>query len=212
MKNNMTNDIANDESNLDLLGVKDDDSEETSIEDKPSKNEEKPESEDSDKSDIIQKIKYREKYQGERSKVAKLEAELSELRSMVKKPSDDAEAKAQEYIRNQAKAVYEELLKEKELQEKKTTQDFEDKIETILEENPDIAEQELLDAIEEYDVEPNIALKILKKTSIKKEKPKMPQARRASPSTDEDKPKPDDTKKTMWQILQEETGKFKKKS
>lgn len=180
----------------------------TPEEDKPEENEseEKPK-----RSDIAQKIKYREKYQEASSKVSKLETELAELKGMVKKPADDAEARAQEYIRSQAKAVYEELLNARKSEEEKVTRQFEEKVEAVLEENPDISEEELLDAIEEYEVEPNIALKILKKTATaKKEKPKMPQAKRASAEGESEKDRPDDSKKTMWQILQEESKKLKK--
>ena len=180
----------------------------TSEEDKPEENEE----EKTKRSDIAQKIKYREKYQEASSKVSKLETELAELKGMVKKPAvgDDAEARAQEYIRSQAKAVYEELLNARKSEEERTTRQFEEKVEAVLEENPDISEEELLDAIEEYEVEPKIALKILRKSSVKKEKPKMPQSKRASTEGEPEKGKADDSKKTMWQILQEEAKKLKK--
>ena len=39
--------------------------------------------------------------------------ELRSLKEAVKKPDDEQERKAQEYIRGQAKAVYEELQNEK---------------------------------------------------------------------------------------------------
>ena len=189
------------------------DDEEVIEEDKTSEEEEeKPEKNEEDKakrSDVAQKIKYREKFQKASSEVQKLETELSELKGMVKKPADDAEARAQTYIRDQAKAVYEELLNARKADEEKVTRQFEEKVEAILEENPDISEEELLDAIEDYEVEPNVALKILKKTTTIKPKPKMPQAKRAS-TEGESKDKPDDTKKTMWQILQDETKKLKK--
>lgn len=189
------------------------DDEEVIEEDKTSEEDKKPEANEEEKpkrSDIAQKIKYREKYQEASTRVSKLETELAELKGMVKKPADDAEARAQEYIRSQAKAVYEELLNARKSEEEKVTRQFEDKVEAVLEENPDISEEELLDAIEEYEVEPNIALKILKKTTTKKEKPKMPQAKRASAEGEPEKDKPDDSKKTMWQILQEESKKLKK--
>ena len=190
------------------------DDEEVIEEDKtPEEEEEKPEKNEEDKakrSDIAQKIKYREKFQKASSEVQKLETELSELKGMVKKPADDAEARAQTYIRDQAKAVYEELLNARKADEEKTTRQFEEKVEEILEENPDISEEELLDAIEDYEVEPKTALKILKKSSTIKPKPKMPQAKRASTSSEPEKDKSDDSKKTMWQILQDETKKLKK--
>src|SRR3990167_5367849 len=151
---------------------------------------------------------WRNKAQKTSSKVETLEEELRSLKEAVKKPDDEQERKAQEYIRGQAKAVYEELQKEKQKQDSRELEEFESKVETILEENPDISEEELLDTIEEYEVEPRVALKILQKqTAPKDKKPRMPQARRASP--EEEKNKPDDSKKSMWDILKEETAKIK---
>ena len=178
--------------------------EETQAETKP--NEEEPK-EGARRSEIAQKIKYREKYQTTLSKVDKLEAELSELRGAVKKPTDDAEAKAQEYIRKQAREVYEELQGLKQREESTRLAKFEAEVESIIDENPDISETELLDAIEEYEVEPKTALKILQKQEKTSKKPKMPIAKRGS--SEAPKEKPDDSKKTMWEILKEETSKLK---
>ena len=187
----------------------------TSEEDKPEENEDEDKDKDKpDRSDIAQKIKYREKYQKASSKVSELEAELSKLKGMDKdigkKPADDAEARAQQYIREQAKEVFEQLQSARKSDEEKVTRQFEEKVEEILDDNPDISEKDLLDAIEEYEVEPKIALKILRKSSVKKEKPKMPQSKRASTEGEPEKGKADDSKKTMWQILQEEAKKLKK--
>ena len=163
------------------------------------------------RSEIAQKKHWREKAQTASTKVEELEAELRGLREAVKKPDDDQERKAQEYIRSQAKAVYDELQREKEKQESKQLEEFETKVEALLDENPDFSEEELLDTIEEYEVEPEVALKILKKQqgAPKDKKPRMPQARRASP--EETKEKPDDSKKSMWDILKEETAKIRNK-
>src|SRR3990167_578710 len=137
---------------------------------------------------------WRNKAQKTSSKVETLEEELRSLKEAVKKPDDEQERKAQEYIRGQAKAVYEELQKEKQKQDSRDRAEFDDKVETILEENPDISEEELLDTIEEYEVEPRVALKIIQKQSKEKtKKPKMPKANVAYPSGDDKKP--DDSKK-----------------
>lgn len=169
---------------------------------------------DDRRSAIAQKKYWRDKYQKEvekSSKVETLEEELSKLKDAVKKPDDEQERKAQDYIRSQARSVYEELQKEKQKQESKELEEFEGKVESILDENPDFSEEELLDTIEEYEVEPAVALKILKKQhdSPKEKKPRMPQARRASP--EEEKNKPDDSKKSMWDIVKEETAKLRNK-
>lgn len=173
---------------------------------------EEPENKEEDKgsrrSEISQKKHWRDKAQKASSKVEELTAELDRLKSAVKKPDDDKEAAAQEYIRNQARKVFEELQTEKAKEDATQLADFESKVETILEDNPDIAEEELLDTIEEYEVEPNIALKIIQKQSKEKvKKPNMPKAKQAS-SSDSDK-RPDDSKKTIWQIAQDEIKKIK---
>lgn len=163
------------------------------------------------RSEIAQKIKWREramKAEEAATKVGNLEAELKELRGAVKKPTDDQEAKAQEYIRKQAREVYEELQSLKQKEESTKTAKFEREVESIIDENPDISETELLDAIEEYEVEPKTALKILKKQADgTTKKPKMPTAKRSAPS--ETKAAPDDSKKSMFDILREETAKVK---
>lgn len=183
----------------------------TSEESQTDKTEGQAEEKDESKNDtaIAQKKHWRDKATKASEKVQTLEKELAELRSMVKKPSDDAEAKAQEYIRTQAKAVYEELLKQKELEERKTRQELEEKVSTILEDNPDVSEEELLEVIEDLEVEPSVALKILKRQTSTKEKPKMPSPKRATASTE--KETPDDSKKSMTDILKEEKAKLGKK-
>ena len=185
--------------------------EEKTPEEKIEKTDEEPKDR---RSAIAQKKYWRDKYQKEAeksSKVETLEEELRSLKDAVKKPDDEAERKAQDYIRSQARAVYDELQKEKEKKEAQELQQFEGKVESILDENPDFSEEELLDTIEEYEVEPEVALKILKKQqgSPKEKKPRMPLARRASP--EESKDKPDDSKKSMWEILKEETAKVRNK-
>lgn len=172
------------------------------------KGDEEKDSKKPERSDIAQKIKYREKYQAESRRTRELEAELAKLKDLVKKPADDAEARAQEYIRKQAREVYEELQTAREADKQKQIDAFREKLDDVLEENPDISQEELMETCEEYEVEPSVALKILKKTSSAKPKPKMPQSKRAAET---EKPVvPDDSKKTMWQILQEEASKFKK--
>lgn len=172
--------------------------------------EDKTEDEAPRRSEIAQKIKWREramKAEEAASKVERLEAELQELRGAVKKPTDDAEAKAQEYIRKQAREVYEELQNLKQKEESSKLAKFEAEVESIIDENPDISETELLDAIEEYEVEPKVALKILQRQTDKTKKPKMPAAKRGTPESP--KEKPDDSKKTIWDITKEEIAKLK---
>lgn len=199
------------EDDEDITLDEEDEEEEPSEEDKtPDKKNEGDKSDAEDKkssSAIAQKKRYREKYinlkREKDSTISELKAELAELKSMVKKPTDEAEAKAQDYIRGQARAVFDELQKAQKSSEQKIKAEFSDKVDEILDENPDISEEELLDACEEYEVDPKVALKILKRQAEKKTaKPKMPQPKRSSSESKSDKP--DDSKKTMWQIANEE--------
>lgn len=160
------------------------------------------------RSEIAQKIKWRDKAKANETRAQTLENELADLRELVKKPSDDQEAKAQEYIRAQAREVYQELQRtQKDSKEQKTAR-FKSEIDDLLEENPDVSEEELLDVIEELDVEPSVALKILKRgSSSKKEKPHLPKSGRASPEAK--KELPDDSKKSIFQIAQDEINRIR---
>ena len=197
--------------------IKDDEAvfEEPEEGDAPVKADDEPEEEPevkNRKSAIAQKKYWREKSKVSDSKVQELSDELAKLKEAVKKPDDDKERAAQEYIRNQARETYKELQLEKAKEESKELASFQDKVQAILDDNPDVAEDELLDTIEEYEVEPKTALKILQKQSKDpaEKKPKMPKARQASASEDEGK-KPDDSNKSMWQILKEEKARLLKK-
>ena len=167
------------------------------------------------RSEIAQKIKWRERAlraEKDASRVQTLENELAELRGLVKKPEDDKERQAQDYIRKQARQAYEELMAEKKREEDSATEAFETEVEGILDENPDIADEELLDVIEEYEVEPKTALKILKKAqdSPSVKKPKVPVPKRA-PSESAETPSADDSKKSFFDIVREETARLRGK-
>lgn len=206
--------------------IADDDAEDieedkTSIENEGDEDEEEDKSKDKTedkskdelkRSEIAQKIKYRAKYKEASSKVAALEAELAKHKDvdLNKKPSDDAEARAQAYIRNLAKEVVQDELKSLKSKEERITQEFEEKVEEVLEENPDITEKELLKVCEDYEVEPDKAAKILKRFTTKKEKPKMPQVKRASTDSELPKEKSEDKGKSMWEIAKDEIAKLKK--
>lgn len=184
-------------------------SKEGEIEDK---GEEKKGKEKSRRSVIAQKKHWREKAQKTSARVTELEAELAAAKEGVKKPTDEKEAAAQEYIRGQARKVFEELQKEREKAEAKEEAEFGEKVDAILDDNPDVAEEELLDTIEEYEVPPETALRILKRQSKSKEKekggkPKMPQSKGGTP--EKKKEAPDDSKKSIWEIAREESQKAK---
>ena len=196
--------------------IKDDEAvfEEPEEEEAPEKAKDEPEEEPvkNRKSAIAQKKYWREKSKESDSKVQELTDELAKLKEAVKKPDDEKERAAQEYIRKQARETFTELQLEKAKEESKELASFQDKVQAILDDNPDVSEEELLDTIEEYEVEPKTALKILQKQSKdpKEKKPKMPKAQQAAVSEDDGK-KPDDSNKSMWQILKEEKARLLKK-
>lgn len=164
------------------------------------------------RSDIIQKRKFRERAERAEKSVEELKTELASLKDLIKKPTNEDERKAQEYIRSQARQVFEELQKTQKSEEEADERELQRKIDDALEGNPDIPEEELLDVMEEYEVEPDVALRILKKQSTaNKPKPKMPQPKRGSGGGEPAK-KPDDSKKNMWQIAQEEIQRLKDKT
>lgn len=206
----MADDIDKDEATEGEEDTQDEESEESDGE--QTSEEETKEDEEKDKgksrrSVLAQKKHWREKAQQSQSKVKELETELETLKNAVKKPTDDKERAAQEYIRNQARAVYEELQKEREKEETKELAAFEEEVDSVLEDNPDVSEEELLDTIEELEVEPKVALRILKREGKTKEKPKMPKSKRAS--TAPPSKAPDDSKKNLWEITREEIDRLK---
>lgn len=162
------------------------------------------------RSEIAQKKHWRNKAKEANSKVTELETELETLRAGVKKPTDEKEQAAQEYIRGKAREVFKELQIEQEKAKAKELASFEEEVDSVLEDNPDVSEEELLDTIEELEVDPKTALRILKRdssTKDKKTKPKMPKPKQGSSQVQGKKS--DDSKKSIFEIAREETEKLK---
>lgn len=175
--------------------------EEEEEEDQTSEKKEKP-----TRSDIAQKIKWRDRAQKEAEKVEKLQKELETLSSQVKKPTTDEESRAQEYIRTQAQTVFKELMAARAKEEETKSKHLEDEIELLLDDNPEVSEAQLLSAMKEYEVEPKVALRIIKKSeTIKGTKPNMPKSKRAT--AEKKAEQKDDGKKSMWEIAKEEIAK-----
>lgn len=151
-----------------------------------------------DRSETAQKAKYREKY-------LKAKEELEKVRKANEKPSEDIDEKekaARDYIKKQAREAYQEILAEKETEERRVIEEFDEKMDSLLEENPDLTKAGVLEIIEEFKVEPEVAISILNKyREGGKSKPKMPSPRRGLSTTP--KENPDDSGKSMWQIAQE---------
>ena len=212
-------DIDKDESITEGEDTQDEESEEseeeqTSDEEKTEEDKGEDKGEDSKesrtrRSTIAQKKHWRDKFRKSSAKVTELESDLEKLRGAVKKPADDKEAAAQEYIRNQARNVYEELQKVREKEEAQQLASFEEEVDSVLEDNPDVSEEELLDTIEELEVDPATALRIIKRQAKDQgKKPKMPKSKRASTQVKPTKPE-DDKGKNIFQIAREEREKLK---
>lgn len=178
------------------------DDEEEPIEEKSSK--EKP-----DRSEVAQKIKYREKAKDWQRKYEDLEAKMRESDTRVERKGelDDKEKAARAFIRNEARQVLEEVRKAEKEEQAQKEREFKDTIDEIVEDNPEVTEQEILDIIEEFEVTPETALKILLREKKDKPKPRMPKPKQQGSDKKEDKP--DDKGKDMWQIAKEVKEKLK---
>src|SRR3990167_6716310 len=126
---------------------------------------------------------------------------------------DDKEKQARAFLKKIFREEYETVRKEEQERESVRLSDFDDAVDEVLEDNPDIKESQLLDVVEEFEVEPKIAVKIIKKWEAEgmggKPKPKMPTPKRAQPGAP--KEKSNDAGKTMYQVAQDVIKDFKSK-
>lgn len=175
-----------------------------------SKKEENPESDDKDKkvdrSDIAQKIKYREKYREAQDEIKRLKDQLADPnRTPQEKAADEKQIAAKKYLQETIRAELTALEREKKEREKQEIENFETEVDEVLDDNPDLTRKDLLNAIEEYDVSPKTAAKILQKHGSaggsKREKPKMP-APKGGGGGPVKKPV-DDSKKSMHDIARD---------
>ena len=170
----------------------------------------KAKAEDTTKSEIAQKIKYRDKFLKEQARAKALEERLKsqENKGQPVTPEQEKELAAQRYIREQARQEYRALKEEEEAEKEKATEAFKDRLDEAVE-SSDFTENQIMDICEEFDVEPEIAVKILSKVSEDKGKPSIPKPKRGKAEVGEQKT--DDSKKTMWSIAQEIKDSLKKK-
>lgn len=173
--------------------------------------EKKPETKKVERSEIAQKIKWREKAKSLEADVARLTDELNASKQRVVDKGgeiDEKEKAAQEYIRTQAKKVFEELRNLEKQEEDKAIQKFETELAGALKDNPTLTEEEILDLVEELEVDPSTAAKILLRQQEKpKQKPKMPAQKKATTGnpelkTKEEKKQPGE-RKGFWSIAQD---------
>jgi len=172
----------------------------------------KPEEKKVDRSEIAQKIKWRERYQNLKKEVDAAR-QNPDTTPEEQQNLDDKEKQARAFLKKIFREEYETVRKEEQERESVRLSDFDDAVDEVLEDNPDIKESQLLDVVEEFEVEPKIAVKIIKKWEAEgmggKPKPKMPTPKRAQPGAP--KEKSNDAGKTMYQVAQDVIKDFKSK-
>lgn len=162
-----------------------------------------------DSSAIAQKVHWRRKAE-------RLEKELEIAQSQFKvappeAPKDEKQAAAEKFLAD----FFERKLQEREIakarEEARALSELELAVTKTLEQNPALSEKDILDAVEEYKVEPEVAAKILQKQKdAGVTKPRLPSPKRGSPQAPK---KPiDDTGKSYWQIAQEVISDFRSKT
>lgn len=158
-----------------------------------------------DRSEIAQKIKYREKFLKEQGKTKALVKQLEENKSKgLPTETEQKELAAQKYIRDQARKEFKNIQVEEEAKEEAAVEEFENQIDKTLNANPDLKESDLLKVCEEYEVEPDIAAKILNKVQEnQKKKPSLPVSKRGSADIGGGDKKIDDSKKSLFDIAQD---------
>ena len=162
-----------------------------------------------DRAEIAQKIKYREKFLQERTRSRELEHRLKQLEDKIndpKQPTDDKEKQAREYLRNLIKEEQNTLAQQKLEEERSVMREFEEKIDSLLTDNPEFTEDQLLETIEEFKVEPEVAIKFLKKQQASGgvKKPKMPVPKRSAPAAKPVlQPAAQEKRKSIWEVAAE---------
>lgn len=159
-----------------------------------------------DRSEVAQKIRYRDKFQKAQDRIRDLESKLESKEKRGETTQvEEKELAAQRYIRQQAREEYEALKMEESAKNEAKLEKFQDQLDETLDANPDLTESQLLDICEEFAVEPAIAAKILKRVGqIKPKRSSLPNSKRgtgevAEPAPTENK----DKNKTLFEIAQE---------
>mgnify|MGYP001595299801 CR=1 FL=1 len=156
-----------------------------------------------DKAEVAQKIKWREKYLKAQEKIRQLEdkQEAKEQKGQSTQV-EEKELAAQRYIQDQARKAIESWETEKKLKEEKAQEDLQVKLDMAVEDSG-FTEDEIVQVCDEYEVEPEIAVKILTKVNEKKSgKPNLPSTRKGTAEIAKSEAK-DDSKKTIYEIAQE---------
>jgi hypothetical protein len=159
-----------------------------------------------DRSEVAQKIRYRDKFQKAQDRIRELETKLTAKEQRGETTQvEEKELAAQRYIRQQAREEYEALKMEEAAKNEAKLEKFQDQLDDVMDANPDLTESQLLDICEEFEVEPAVAAKILKRVGQPKAKRSpLPSSKRASAEIAEQTPSEDkDKHKTLFEIAQE---------
>jgi len=159
-----------------------------------------------DRSEVAQKIRYREKFNKSQEKIRDLEAKLqAKEKAGGETQEEEKELAAQRYIRKQAREEFEALMLEEKNKKEEQEELFQDKLDEVLDANPDLTESQILDICEEFKVEPEVAAKILQRVGKPKAKrTSLPNSKRGSAEvTDSDSGEDKDKNKTLFEIAQE---------
>lgn len=180
-----------DESFGDDEGDDDDDSDDDSDDDDSDDNSD--DTQKAVKTAIIQKQRYRDKLKKAEERLAQYEKKNEDGTATS---SDEKERKAEEFLVGKIKDVLSQIEQEQKQNQEAKSEQFNDAVALILDENPSLDEKQLVDLTEELEVSPEQAAKILQREAKLKtrKKPNVPNEKRASTkvkktqSTDEKKP------------------------
>ena len=176
----------------------------------------KSDSDKPDRAEIAQKIKYREKFLKAQQQIRGLESEIESLKKRNEPTGqEEKELNAQRYIREQARKEYENILAEQKAAQERAEEALQEKIDAVLEDNPDLTEEQLSETCEEYGVEPKIAAKILAKQTKepKKKKPSLPKPKQATDevaATESPSNKEPAKRKSIYDLAQEVKASLRK--
>ena len=169
----------------------------------PKKEEEKKPKKDS--SALIQKKKFRERLAKSKEEITELKAKLAEKERRGEPTEDDEkELKAKQLlskmIRDELKSQREAEHEEKEALADSLQEELDDAVESS-----DYTEEELLEIMDEYEVHPDKAVKILDRIKEKKtvEKPKLPKPQGGTENLKKEEEPEKDKGKSLFQIAQD---------
>ncbi len=176
-----------------LFGKSDNDEDEEDTEDEDKS---KDKSKTKDKSAIVQKQKYRDLY---KKTDTQLKEALKRIEGLEKKDDtvDPAKAKQEKEARDYLRGLIEEVLGERESKDERAQRELDEEMESLLEDNDDLTEKQILEVVEELGVTPKQAVAAIRREEKKagtgkKAKPNVPRSKRGGEGTvekDGDKPK-----------------------